>query len=180
VQDGDYYYMFYTNQRLNQFGVGGGIAIARALARQLNVDNINTYESYDSNEVWIKYFEEEFKESAIGGDTDIIISGGAHARVSWNDAILEWCMAYQKGDGLYFTVSDGGTSWYDNWYLPGVWLHSGSEGNPPCYYPSIVGNGPDGSDKLTSRYNWFYYAQVPAGGNPGHHTLKRRRLQITK
>ncbi len=174
-----YYYMFYTQQWLHNLPsntyLQGGIAVARAPAAFLNVDSTGDYENYDRNDVWVKYTDTGWDGAAIGAATPRIVVPGAQARVSKNNEIDEWIMVYQKpGEGIAMKVSNGGDDWYDDWGEP-IGITYGPEHG--YYYPTLIGEMPDETDKETSEDNRFYFSHTP-DGIPGHHVLKRRMLRI--
>jgi len=177
VRDGDYYYMFFTRQSLpglQPTPLSGGTGVARAPASLLNVDSTGDYENYDRNDVWVKYTDSGWDANAIGGTGKMVLEGCSQARVSFNNEIDEWIIVYMKGDGMFMRVSNGGDDWYDDWGDEIGITYGCSYG---YYYPTLVGQMPDETDKETSEYNRFYFAHTP-DGTPGHHVLKRRILRI--
>ncbi len=175
VKSGDYYYLFFTRQSLPG-SFGGGTGVARAPASLLNVDSTQDYEAYDRNDVWLKYTQPSWNGDAIGGFGHMVVPQGSQARVSWNSEVGNYVMFYQKTDeGIFMRISDGGPNWAANWGGDAIGITYGPSHG--YYYPTLIGEESDETDKETGDYNQFYFDKTP-DGIPGHHTLRQRRLYI--
>jgi len=175
VRVGEYLYLYYTDWSGD---IPDQIHLARAPLAQAT-----------RPEAWQKYYQGNFSEPGLGGDSTLVIRRpepvaqgvyAANPSVSYNTYLQRYLAVFDANNGFWATTSTDGITWDAPVQLPLDFPQPNSQiqsGDIWYGYPSLV-SASELSHLYTSQSGYLYYARGVYGG--ASHQLMRRPFTISR